>query len=101
MGRTNSYYIAQLMAGNTVSFRGSGGSMRGRIEPGELCVVGPVDVATLEVGDIMLCKVNRSVFLHLIKEIHDGNFLIANNLGKVNGWITADKIYGKLIRVEP
>jgi hypothetical protein len=40
--------IAKLRAGQTVSFRPRGQSMKGRIESGQLCTVVPVDPATIE-----------------------------------------------------
>jgi SOS-response transcriptional repressor LexA len=52
-------YIAKLKAGETVSFRPRGHSMKGKIESGHLCTVEPVtDVEILQKGDIVLCKVN-------------------------------------------
>ena len=41
--------------------------MRGRITSGQLCTVEPVDPGTLIVGDIVLCTVRGSQYLHLIK----------------------------------
>jgi hypothetical protein len=43
--------------------------MAGKIEPGQLCTVEPVDTALLAVGDIVLCKVNGREYLHLVKAI--------------------------------
>lgn len=95
------HYMAQLREGKTVSFRPRGNSMRGKIESGDLCTVAPVDVTTLEVGDIVLCKVNGREYLHLIKAIQGERFQIGNNRGKMNGWVSANGIFGKLVRVEP
>lgn len=100
-----SSYIARLQAGETVSFRPRGNSMVGKIESGQLCTVEPVDfeklAETLEVGDIVLCKVNGSEYLHLIKAIQGPRFQIGNNRGRINGWITAKSIFGRCVRVEP
>jgi hypothetical protein len=41
--------------------------MKGRIESGQLCIVIPVDPPTLSVGDIVLCKVGGSEYLHVVK----------------------------------
>ena len=62
-------YIQKLQAGETVSFRPRGASMKGRIESGQLCAVKPVDVATLSAGDIALCKVRGHEYLHIVKAI--------------------------------
>jgi hypothetical protein len=93
-------YIASLQAGETVSFRPRGHSMKGKIESGQLCTVEPVDPAILRVGDIVLCKVNGKQYLHLIKAIQDGRFQIGNNRGRINGWVSANCIYGRCTRVE-
>ena len=75
--------------------------MRGRIESGQLCTVAPIDdVAALSVGDIVLCKVRGNEYLHLVKAIQDRRFLIGNNRAGTNGWIGANGIFGRLIRVE-
>jgi len=95
------HYIEKLRAGETVSFRPRGSSMKGRIESGHLCTVAPVDSASLSVGDIVLCKVRGAEYLHLIKAIRGERFQIGNNRGGINGWIGANSIFGKCIRVEP
>ncbi len=94
-------HIATLRSGQTVSFRPTGQSMKGRIESGQLCTLVPVDPATLSVGDIVLCKVGGNEFLHIVKAIDGARFQIANNRGFINGWIGSNAIYGKCVRVEP
>jgi hypothetical protein len=74
--------------------------MQGKIDSGQLCTVVPVEPATLKTGDIVLCKVNGQQYLHLVKAVQGGRFLIGNNRGKTNGWIGANCIYGKCTRVE-
>lgn len=93
-------HIQKLKEGETVSFRPRGNSMAGKIESGQLCTVVPVDPATLQVGDIVLCKVNGYEYLHLIKAIQGSRFQIGNNRGRINGWISANAIFGKCIAVE-
>lgn len=93
-------YIARLHRGETVQFRPRGHSMRGKVESGQLCTVEPVDAATLGVGDIVLCKVNGRQYLHLVKAVRGDRFLISNNRGHINGWVSAHSIYGRCIRVE-
>jgi hypothetical protein len=73
--------------------------MRGKIESGQLCTVAPA-TDHLEVGDIVLCKVNGNQYLHLIKAIEGERFQIGNNRGRVNGWVSRHAIYGKCVRVE-
>ena len=95
------HYIEKLRAGETVSFRPRGSSMKGRIESGHLCTVEPVDCSTLNVGDIVLCKVRGAEYLHIVKAINSDRFQIGNNRGGINGWIGSNGIFGKCIRVEP
>lgn len=95
-------YIGMLRQGETVQFRPRGNSMVGKIESGQLCTVEPVkDPSILTVGDIVLCKVNGNQYIHLIKAIQGKRFQIGNNRGRINGWITANSIFGKCVRVEP
>jgi len=92
----------RLDGSRTVQFRPRGNSMVGKIESGQLCTVVPIDDVThLKVGDIVLCKVNGNQYIHLIKAIQGKRFQIGNNRGRINGWITANSIFGKCARVEP
>jgi hypothetical protein len=94
------HYIAKLLEGETVQFRPRGNSMSGKVESGQLCTVEPVDPAELRVGDIVLCKVNGTQYLHLVKAIQGQRFQIGNNRGRINGWVGAGAIYGKCVKVE-
>ena len=93
-------YIEKLRAGETVSFRPRGNSMSGKIESGQLCTVEPVDPGSLQVDDIVLCKVRGQEYLHLIKAIQGPRFQIGNNRGRINGWVSARAIFGRCVRVE-
>lgn len=95
-----SQYIARLQEGESVQFRPRGHSMRGRIASGQLCTVEPVDPLDLKVGDIVLCKVNGREYLHLIKAIQGARFQIGNNRGLINGWVSANAVFGKCVKVE-
>jgi len=95
-----SEYIARLQRGEMVEFRPRGNSMRGKIEPGQLCTVEPVDPAKLQVGDIVLCKVNGRQYLHLVKAKQGDRFQIGNNRGRINGWVSRNGIYGKCTRIQ-
>ncbi len=93
-------YIEKLRGGERVSFRPRGNSMTGKIESGQLCTVEPARPDLLEVGDIVLCKVNGREYLHLIKAIQGERFQIGNNRGRINGWVSAGAIFGKCVRIE-
>jgi hypothetical protein len=93
-------YIDKLRRGETVQFRPRGNSMTGKVNSGQLCTVVPANAEELTAGDIVLCKVNGSQYLHLVKAIQGTRFQIGNNRGRINGWITANGIYGKCVRAE-
>lgn len=104
-------YIKQLQAGETISFRPRGNSMAPRIRSGQLVTVQPVipgkPLTYIYEGDIVLCQVKGSQYLHLVTARQFGNkdkreyqYQISNNLGRINGWIGRDKIYGKVISID-
>jgi hypothetical protein len=92
-------FIAKLEQGETVQVRPRGHSMRGRIESGQLCTVEPAP-DELEVGDVVLCKVRGREYLHLVKARQGDRYLIGNNRGRTNGWVSRGAIFGKCVRVE-
>lgn len=94
-----SYYIDNLKEGRTVEFRPRGTSMIGRITSGQLCTVIPITGITLEVNDIVLCRVGGNEYLHLIKDIQGDRYQIGNNRGGINGWASINAIYGKCIKI--
>jgi hypothetical protein len=85
-----------------VQFRPRGFSMKGKIESGQLCTVAPIeDRGSLAVGDIVLCRMGGAQYPHLIKARREkGPFLIGNNRGGINGWISAHGIDGRPVAVE-
>ena len=91
-------HIQRLQRVETVQFRPHGPSMSGKIESGQLCTVEPCDVHDVQIGDIVLCKVHGSEFLHIVKAMRPGSVLIGNNRGHTNGWTR--QVYGKCVRVE-
>ena len=75
--------------------------MQGKIESRQLCTVEPIlDFENLQKGDIVLCKVNGNEYIHLIKAIQEKRFQIANNRGRINGWIGTNSIFGKCVKIE-
>jgi hypothetical protein len=95
------HYIPQLLEGKTVQFRPRGGSMKGKVDSGQLCTVEPIqDHGSLEVGDIVLCRVSGKEYLHLIKAIQGPRFQIGNNRGYINGWVGHNAIFGRCVKVE-
>src|SRR4051794_6011925 len=93
--------LKELDAGRTVQVRPSGGSMRGLIESGQLVTIAPVEPAEVQVSDVVLVAWKGNYLLHLVKQIAGAQFLIGNNVGKVNGWVSADAIRGKVVATAP
>lgn len=73
--------------------------MRGRIESGQLVTLEPVVAGSIAVDDIVFLKWKGNYILHLVKEIKDGQLLIANNVGKTNGWVPASDVVAKVTAV--
>jgi hypothetical protein len=90
----------ELAAGRPVQVRPAGGSMRGRIESGRLVTLAPVDPSAVRVDDVVLVAWRGNYLLHLVKEVQGEQFLIGNTLGKVNGWVPASAVLGKVVAVE-
>ena len=92
----------ELLAGRTVQVRPFGGSMRGRIESGQLVTLDPNPEPA--VGDAVLCRCRGVHYVHLVKAIQGHGerrrFLIGNNRGGTNGWVGRAAIYGVVTAVE-
>lgn len=97
-----SAHIERLVLGETVQFRPRGGSMNPKIKSGELCTVEPLGEHVVQKNDVVLCKVKGNVYLHFVSAVRPGDlYQISNAKGHVNGWISRQLIYGRLVRVEP
>ncbi|MBS1722872.1 MAG: hypothetical protein JSS66_07960 [Armatimonadetes bacterium] len=90
----------QLRAGNEVTIRPRGQSMRGRIESGSLVTLRPVKMEEVKVDDAVLVRVNGRDYLHLVKAKDNDRILIGNNRGVINGWASAGALYGVVVKVE-
>jgi hypothetical protein len=95
--------IEELQAGRMVTIKPKGHSMEPLIKSGQSVLLVPFGSHHLskllpEVGDVVLCKVKGSVYLHKIVATStnktDTLYQIANNKGRVNGWTSSNKIYG-------
>lgn len=95
-----SHAIDLLRQGKTAQIRPRGYSMKGKVESGALVTLAPCKPEQLKVDDIVLVRVKGTVYLHLVKAIGDGRFLIGNNRGRINGWVGPQAIYGIAIAIE-
>jgi hypothetical protein len=89
----------ELAAGRHVQVRPSGGSMRGRIESGQLVTLAPVEPSSVQVDDIVLVAWRDNFLLHLVSEVREGELLIGNDIGKVNGWVPTSAVIGRVVAV--
>jgi hypothetical protein len=96
MGWVNDTRV-ELAAGRAVQVRPVGGSMRGRIESGQLVTLAPVEPADVQADDVVLVEWRGNYLLHLVNEIDGDRLLIGNNLGKVNGWVPRSAVVGKVV----
>jgi hypothetical protein len=92
--------IESLRSGQSAQIRPRGHSMKGKVNDGDLVTLDPCDPARLSVGDVVLVRVRGRDYLHLIKAINGGRFLIGNNRGGTNGWVGHNCIYGVATKIE-
>ena len=91
--------IVALEQGETAHVRPQGGSMRGRIESGQLVSIAPAVPDDVRVDDVVFIRWKGNYILHIVKEIGDEGFLIGNNVGKINGWAARDDVLGVVTAV--
>ena len=92
--------LKELSENGECQIRPQGGSMKGRIESGELVTIKKITPEEINVDDAAFVKWKGNYLLHIIKDVKDDKILISNNLGKINGWISQKDVIGKVIEVE-
>ena len=87
----------------TVPDGGNLASMRKAIRHGQTLTMSPIgDPGEIQVGDLVLVKWHQGDIFHIVGEIQGEQYLIVNSLGKVNGWVGAKEILGRITKiVEP
>jgi hypothetical protein len=84
----------------TVPDGGNLASMREAIKHGQTLTMSPVvNPGEIQVGDLVLVKWHQSDIFHIVGEIQGEQFLIVNSLGKVNGWVGAKEILGRITKI--
>ena len=71
----------------------------GRIESGQLVTLASTVHAEIRADDVVLIEWRGNFLLHLVKEVRGDELLIGNNLGKLNGWVSASSVVGKVMAV--
>ena len=87
----------------TVPDGGNLASMRAAIKHGQTLTMSPIaDPGEIQVGDLVLVKWHQGDIFHVVGDIQSDQYLIVNSLGKVNGWVSAKEILGRITQiVEP
>lgn len=94
----------ELRKGNPVEIElygiGDGASMRGILRDGQFLTLTPTPPADIRVGDVVFVSWRkRNYLIHLVKEIEGGRFLIASNVGTINGWVDGTDILAKVTQI--
>ena len=92
--------VVGLNDGKEVKIRPHGGSMRGRIESGQLVTLSPATFDSVRENDVVFIKWKGNYLLHIVKEKNESEILVGNNLGKINGWAPAESVLAKVVNVE-
>ena len=107
MSQSDDHLLIALKEGKTYTWTvpvgGNLASMRAAIKHGQTLTMSPIaDPGEIQVGDFVLVKWHQSHIFHVVGEIKEGQYLIVNSLGKVNGWVKAEDILGRVTHiVEP
>lgn len=90
--------IKELQKGNAATIKPKGNSMKGKVNSGAKVTVETAE--EYQKGDIVLVKVKGKIYLHLIKAVKGKRYLIGNNRGRINGWVSESAIYGLATEIE-
>lgn len=107
MARRN-FILETIEKAGEVSYSPHGNSMSPRIMSGDKVRVKKVtDVRALRVGDAVYAKVKGNYYLHLLTAIdtspgepYNWRFQDSNNHGHVNGWCSAQNVFGLCVQVK-
>lgn len=94
------FAIKKLQQGETVKVRPSGNSMVPKIRSKQLCTIEPICEERVDVGDVVLCRVHGSQYLHNVSALVGERYQISNNKGRINGVVALHNIFGRLTNVE-
>jgi hypothetical protein len=108
MANSRASIVDILLAGQSgeiyVPEDGDLASMRGILKHRQVLTLAPVtNFRQVQANDIVLVKWRGgNTILHVVQEVQGDQFLIANSLGKINGWVNGSDILGRVVKiVEP
>ena len=84
----------------TIPDGGNLASMREAIKHGQTLTMSPiVNPSEIQIGDLVLVKWHQGDIFHVVGDVQGDQFLIVNSLGKVNGWVGAKDILGRITKI--
>lgn len=84
----------------TIPDGGNLASMREAIKHGQTLTMSPIiDPSEIQTGDLVLVKWHQGDIFHIVGEIQGNQYLIVNSVGKVNGWVDAKEILGRVTEI--
>jgi hypothetical protein len=84
----------------TIPDGGDLASMRAAVKHGQTLTMSPVvDFHEVQAGDIVFVKWHKGHLFHLVQEVEGDRFLIANSVGKINGWVAGSDILGRVTEI--
>lgn len=90
--------VEKLLNGETFVSKEIGNSMIPLIKSKQPVELKPTTWESVNVGDIVYCKVKGNLYLHLVKAIDETRgCLIGNNRGRINGW--TKQVYGVVTKI--
>ena len=100
-GKENKITSEHLQKGEICKVIGYGNSMTPILKSAQPVIVEPITKDTiLNKNDIVFCKVKGHYYLHKIISIKNNNsYMIGNNHGHINGTISKNSIYGKVVEI--
>lgn len=96
--------LRELQAGRAIAVRPRGHSMDGRVADGDSVTIESCAAGDLVAGDIVLARIQGRRYSHLVLHLviarEENRFLIGNNRGRLDGWVTAEEVFGKVTGVQ-
>ena len=93
-----------LAEGRTFTVQPRGNSMGGIIADSNKVTLAPCDSAHIQLGDVVLARVQgkryRHIVLHQIHAIEAGRLLVGGSVGRLDGWISAEDVFGRVVEIE-